>query len=183
MTKRINGRLYFIERIKYDRKAHQFYVERNEDGSLYTGRYYRKTTLLKEDLPEYFIRGRYYKRFGYLSTKGIVDLKYLPSYWTNHFLKDDFLLISYTDKIQLKESSQSKNPYYLDYDHVGEYVYGNDILSILEGAQKYSNYDIAPILKELEHKIEWCISKYGLKEFEDTQKWFKKYMEKQLKTG
>ena len=53
--KRITGRLYNIERIVYDKKRHCHYLERNEDGTLYTGQRELKTNLKPEDLPPHFV--------------------------------------------------------------------------------------------------------------------------------
>ena len=39
-----------------------------------------------EDLPEWYVYGRYYSCFGYLSAKGVVDMKYAPIRYSNHFL-------------------------------------------------------------------------------------------------
>ena len=69
----------------------------NEDGTLFSGHY--RTKIKPEDLPEWYLYGRYYKRFGYMSTKGITDMLYIPSRFSNHYLKDDFLLISYGGSI------------------------------------------------------------------------------------
>ena len=49
----------------------------NEDGTLFSGHY--RTKIRPEDLPEWYLYGRYYKRFGYMSTKGITDMLYIPS--------------------------------------------------------------------------------------------------------
>ena len=95
--KRIVRRLYYHERyVRIDKKL---YKEENEDETLFSGRY--KTKMKSEDLPEWYVYGRFYKRFGYISTKGITDMVYIPNLWINHFLKDDFLLVSYGGKIEL----------------------------------------------------------------------------------
>ena len=70
----------------------------NEDGYLFSQAIY-PTKIKAEDLPEWYMYGRYYKCFGYLSAKGVVDMKYVPSRYSNHFLKDDFLFISYNSMI------------------------------------------------------------------------------------
>ena len=170
--KRIAGKLYLIERIVYDKKTHRHYLERSEDGTLFTGVREQKTNLLPEDLPEHFLFGRFHKRFGYMCTKGIVDLKYHPTYWTDHFLKDDYLLISYNKPICLKdEFKDAKHISAWDgYENVDERVYGREIITVLEGARKYSGFDIAPILEQLHKKLDWCIEEYGPEHYEGWRK-------------
>lgn len=174
--KRITGRLYNIERIVYDKKRRCHYLERNEDGTLYTGQRELKTNLKPEDLPPYFVFGRFHKRFGYMSTKGIVDLKYHPTYWTNHLLKDDYLLISYSKPIEVKEEFKNAErvPVWDGYDNVDERVYGGEILTILEGAKKYSGIDIEPILSQIHQKLDWCIEKYGPERYQGDREWLNK---------
>ena len=82
---RIRRNLYFIE--KYIVQDHQHCRVKNDDNTLFSGN--QKTKILAQDLPEWFVYGRFYKRFGYMSTKGITDLLYVPSKVSNHFLKDD----------------------------------------------------------------------------------------------
>ena len=89
MAKRFRSRLYYIERIGR-RDGNLRYIT-NEDGTLYAGN--QKTKIKPEDLPEWYIYGRYYKCFGYMSAKGITDMVYLPSRFSNHFLKDDCLQV------------------------------------------------------------------------------------------
>lgn len=156
--KRLNNTLYYCEKIAYiDRKL--CYIQ-NADGYLFSGRY--KTKILPKDLPEWYLYGRYYKSWGYMSAKGIVDLVYHPNRHTNHFLKDDFLYISYKDKIEpvtdeerkIREYRYSR---YKGYDHL---VNGGEIIDILKGARKYSNYDISPIIEKMKEKVQWLREKY-----------------------
>ena len=172
MAKRITGRLYYEEVIKYDRKEHRFYYEAN-DGYLYTGRRHRKTSLKPEDLPEHFVYGRYYKQFGYLATKGIVDVKYRPSRFSDHFLKDDCLMVSYSQPIQVKEEYKDADyiPLWEGYENVDEIIWGGDIVSVLQGAQKHSGYDIVPILEQIKEKLDWCIQEFGPEKYKGYDKW------------
>ena len=91
MGNRFKNTLYTIEDIKFIDGQHSYV--RNDDGTLFSGPY--RTKIKPEDLPEWYMYGRYYKRFGYMSTKGITDMVYIPSRYSNHYLKDDCLLISY----------------------------------------------------------------------------------------
>lgn len=114
------------------------------DGTLLSKNYGR-TKLYASELPEWFVYGRYYKRFGYLSTKGITALKYKPNMHSNHFLKDDRLMISY-GKTEGELDDENK------YD---VWIWGSEILDILQGAKIYSNYDIEPIVAQIKEKEEW----------------------------
>ena len=100
MRNRFWRRLYTIQEIKLV-DGHLRYVT-NEDGTLFADIY--RTKIKPEDLPEWFLYGRYYKRFGFLTAKGITDLLYIPSRFSNHYLKDDYLLIAYGGRIREVES-------------------------------------------------------------------------------
>ena len=132
MRNRFWRRLYTIQEIKLV-DGHLRYVT-NEDGTLFADIY--RTKIKPEDLPEWFLYGRYYKRFGFLTAKGITDLLYIPSRFSNHYLKDDYLLIAY------------------------EMVWGREIITILKGAKKYSGYDIGPFLTKLKWKKSWLQATY-----------------------
>ena len=74
-----------------------------------------------------------------MSAKGIVDLVYHPNMHTNHFLKDDFLYISYKDKIEpvTDEERKIKEYRYSRYKGYDQLVCGSEIIDILPGAAKY----------------------------------------------
>jgi len=150
--KRIKRRLYTVERLVW--KKHELYSIENEDGTLFYENY--KTKILEEDLPEWYVFGRYYKRWGFLSTKGITDLQYIPNLWINHFLKDDCLLISYGGKIEPNPDPGS----YDKYIGADERVWGNEILYILKGAEKFSGYDISEIVEQIREKQRILIGNY-----------------------
>jgi len=155
MANRFRNTLYTIQDLKI-RDGHLRYVQ-NEDGTLFSGVY--KTKIKPEDLPEWYLYGRYYKRFGYMSTKGITDLLYIPNRFSNHFLKDDYLLISYTGTIREVENPSGKL-IMERYEGWDERVWGSEIITILKGARKYSGYDIRPIITKLKWKKGWLQSKY-----------------------
>ena len=60
--KRINSKIYHISKILYD-KDNGFYYYKNPDGYLFSNFIYQ-TKIKPEDLPDWYIFGRYYK--GYL---------------------------------------------------------------------------------------------------------------------
>jgi len=136
------------------------YVE-NADGTLFSG--HHRTKILAENLPAWYIYGRYYKCWGYLSAKGITDLLYIPNKFTNHFLKDDCLLLSYGGKITENAALEYRSSFekYTGFD---ERVWGNEIIAILKGARLYSGCDISGIIQQLKEKKDWLIRTYP-KEF------------------
>lgn len=132
---RFKSNLYTIERRVW--RNHKLCWIQNDDFTLFSG--HHKTKIKEEDLPEWYVFGRYYKLWGFLSTKGITDLQYIPNLWINHFLKDDCLLISYGGKIEEHPDSIG----FEKYSGVDERVWGNEILDVLKGARMFSEYDIA----------------------------------------
>lgn len=146
---RIRQRLYTYEdyRIK---NGHWSIVTLPDKYLFADGRY--PTKLRESDLPEWFVYGRFYKRFGYLSAKGITDMLYLPNLWVNHFLKDDCLLISYGGKI-IPNPDYETNPCNERYIGWDERVWGNAILDMLKGAEHFSGYDIQGFGAQLKEKL------------------------------
>ena len=94
--------------------------------------------------------------WGFLSTKGITDLRYIPNLWINHFLKDDCLLISYGGKIEEQPDSSGFDKY----SGIDERVWGNEILNVLKGAEKFSGYDIGSIVEQIREKQRILIENY-----------------------
>lgn len=155
MSKRFRNRLYLIQRI--GRKGnHLAYIE-NDDGTLFSGN--QKTKIKPEDLPKWYIYGRYYKCFGYLSAKGITDMVYIPNKIFNHFLKDDCLLIAYGGKITEKNDGEYHSRLDL-HEGFDERVWGSEIVSMLKGARKYSEYDITPFIEQIRDKWNWVTTTY-----------------------
>lgn len=97
----------------------------------------RKTRILPEDLPPSYIRLYNYKKSGYLQTACVKDIFYRPSRFHNHSYKDDFLFLSY------KEPFKEGCDWFQIKDAFTEYVFGNDIVDVVFGVEKYS-----PDLKE-----------------------------------
>lgn len=122
---RFKSNLYTVERRVW--RNHKLCWIQNDDFTLFSG--HHKTKIKEEDLPEWYVFGRYYKLWGFLSTKGITDLQYIPNLWINHFLKDDCLLISYGGKIEEHPDSTD----FEKYSGVDERVWGNEILHENDG--------------------------------------------------
>lgn len=149
---RFKSNLYTVERRTW--KNHEMCLIQNDDFTLFSG--HHKTKIVEEDLPEWYVFGRYYKMWGFLSTKGITDLRYIPNLWINHFLKDDCLLISYGGKIEEQPDSSG----FEKYSGIDERVWGNEILNVLKGAEKFSGYDIGSIVEQIREKQRILIENY-----------------------
>ena len=156
--KRLTSKLYTDT--KFSRKSGKFTYESLPDGRLYSNRVH-PTNITAEDIPEWYMRGRYYKHFGYLSAKGIKDLVYVPNYIFNHFHKDDDLYISYDKPIT---SHVEQTPWctdrvvYDDYDHR---IDGGQLVHFILMVQKWSpNIDTKPIIAEIYKKSRWMIETY-----------------------
>ncbi|MBQ8371814.1 MAG: hypothetical protein IJX38_02590 [Clostridia bacterium] len=153
MAKRFRNTLYMNTKIKLI-NGH-FCAIRNDDGTLFSGEF--KTKIHPEELPEWYLFGRYYNRCGYMSTRGIVDMVYRPSANYNHFLKDDFLYVSYKDKIRrvTKDNAGSTRVFYDHYEGYDQIVCGKEIIDILKGAREYSGYDITQLIEQIREKEKW----------------------------
>lgn len=152
--KKLRSNLYTKEKIVLQNRRHQ-YIE-DETGYLFAQGIY-PTKIKAEDLPEWYVYGRYYKCFGYLSAKGVVDMKYVPSKYSNHFLKDDFLFISYNTPISENPEASGIIDAYTGYD---ERIYGNEILSFLKAAKKHSAYDISELAQMIQDKADWIVQTF-----------------------
>lgn len=106
---------YHDGKIKHDKG---FYYYKDKDNYLFSYGIY-KTKVREEDLPDYYVKLWLYPRYKYISLKGIKDLYYRPSFFTNHYRKDDFLYISYSDEIKFDNQGFAVN-----YDEV---IYGPEI--------------------------------------------------------
>ena len=134
---------------KFDLKTRS--IEYDSSGFLFAQGKYR-TKILPEDLPEYFVHGYLYKRYGYISAIGVSHLVYVPNYvFTNHLYKDDMLLISYKDTIESYETEGGFS-WYKGYD---ELVSGHLIEKFVDAAEKYSQYNVDDIRKEIQRKEAW----------------------------
>ena len=146
---RFKSNFYSIEKIVF-RHGHHQYIQ-DEHGYLYAQAIY-PTRIRPEDLPPWYVYGRYYKRFGYLSAKGVRDMVYRPSRFSNHYLKDDCLMVSYNAPIMPHESEGVSLDHYIGWD---EHIWGNDMLDFIRAARQYSGYDITPLVKQLQQKADW----------------------------
>lgn len=150
--KSLKNYLYFEQNIRLLETEKAWECVSNENGTLFSGNH--RTKMQVADLPEWYVRGRYYKRLEYLSAKGIADMVYIPSMFSNHFLKDDTILISYKGKITIQNEYAT---FYIDkYSGYDYCIHG---IEILKGARDYSQYDIELIFSQITQKIQWLKEK------------------------
>lgn len=124
---------------------------------LYSKGYY-PTKIKKEDLPQYYIGFRsrvIWYMTGYIKTSGIVDIDY-KAMKINHLFKDDYLYISYKEKLKTEKNSWG----YEDYINYDICICGNDIIPILLTIKKYSNIDIDEVKKKVNNKVYWYRKNY-----------------------
>ena len=157
-NKRLTSKLY--TETKFSRKSGKFGYVSLPDGRLYSNRVY-PTQITKEDIPEWYMKGRFYKHFGWLSAKCIKDLVYVPNYIFKHFHKDDDLYISYDKPITFHIETSPwgvERKVYEGYDHR---IDGGQIITFIKYIQKYSpNIDVTPIIAEIYKKSRWMIETY-----------------------
>ena len=155
--KRITANLYSSTKLSFKGNWH---YESLPDGRLYSNGKY-PTNITKEDLPEWFMSGRFYKNFGYLSAKGIQDIVYVPNYVFNHFHKDDDLYISYNGKITSHIDHSTLGFDRVVYENYDERIDGGQLITFISYIQKYSpNIDVKPIIAEIYKKSRWMIEKF-----------------------
>lgn len=153
MSKKLNANYYTDERVVFKDGKHQ--LEKNNDFLYSNGKY--KTKLTKEDMPNYYIESLYYAyNHGFMNASGVKYIVYKSNKFSNHMFKDDFLYISYNKPITENKDKNSFD-FYEGYD---EYVWGSNIISMLKAIEKYSNYDISEIKKQIEEKRIWFKENY-----------------------
>lgn len=110
------------------------------------------TKIYPSDLPLWFVHGYIYKHFGYISSKNVKYLLYVPDYHFNHLFKDDTLYISYRDEITKNDATG-----YSGYDYL---VTGSVIVPFIDSVEAYSDYDVSDIRVEIEKKKQWYQENY-----------------------
>jgi len=153
MKKKFNSPLYVMGTLlMFRRRGHK------DTKYLYSwGRY--KTKIQPKDLPEDYLQiyGRSTEYLdGYIKLSGIKDMIY-TYVKENHVFKDDYIYISYNKKITSYKEGPWDFEYYKNWDLC---ICGNDIIDIVLGAEKFSNYDTTNIKKKIREKINY------LKEYE-----------------
>ncbi|MDD7610002.1 MAG: hypothetical protein PUJ82_03665 [Spirochaetales bacterium] len=120
------------------------------------GRY--PTKIKAEDLPSDYIkfhsRSIWYMH-GFLKTSGIVDIGYRACL-ENHLFKDDYIYISYKEKLRKEKGSWGIE----DYANYDVCICGNSIIPIVLAAEKNSGVDISEVKKLIEEKRLWLLENY-----------------------
>lgn len=143
--KRIDADFYTEDKyVGYgDNRKHVFGL----DGTLFAyGRF--PTKIRKDDLPECYVYGYSSGGYRYFKTKGIVDLVYVPRY-DNHQLKYDRLYVSFNKKINCNNAENNTWLYDQEYDYL---IWDDLIVSIIQGAEKYSSLNVDAIKKAIDLK-------------------------------
>lgn len=180
MYERVKANFYAKEDIKWFPKEHTHRYTKLDNDCLYAfhknGVY--NTKLTPKDLPTWYVYGRYYKRWGYINTKGIKDIVYKPMK-LNHSLRDDCIMISYDKPITYVIDRYGYKDYECD-----ERIWGNEIIDVLVYAEKYSKYVIDDIIEQMWQKMEWlkeneldCYER-EVKDREHFNKWFERARER-----
>ncbi len=148
MGKRIVAKLY--TQGKFGRRLRET-LDTDNPCLCSRGRYPTKITA--DDLPEDYVEihsRAIWHMTGYVKTAGIADLAYT---WArgNHLFKDDYLYISYKEKLQ----SEVDRWGYKDYVNCDLCICGNDIPDLVLAAEKYSGVDTSAVRAEIEKKRVW----------------------------
>lgn len=178
MSKRINSKLYTFTRIKFN-KDFGLHYEELENNYLYSNLKY-PTKITPNDLPPWFVKGRFYKNHGFLSSKGVVDMVYKPNMWINHMFRDDSLYISYNKPIvEFEENSFGQmRKRYKDYDYI---IDGTYAIEFVAAVKKYSDFDTSLIEKAILDKVNYYVSKFPDEHESKNPNEIKKYIEDKFK--
>lgn len=122
----------------------------------------RRTKITPSDLPESYVKVTNYHKPGYLKASGVKDLVYKESPFHNHTFKDDFLYISYHRRITHIGH---------EYEGADEYIFGHDIINVIEAIEKYSPEFPPAKIKNIKERmviqynafVEECGSHLGMK--------------------
>ena len=120
------------------------------------GRYHTK--IKKEDLTEDYVKFKsraIWYMTGYIRTSGVVDIGY-TYIKENHLFKDDYLYISYKEKLKFEENKLGTLQY-VNYDMS---ICGNSIIPILLAIEVNSNVDINIVKEKIYEKVEWYKNNY-----------------------
>lgn len=127
----------------------QWVFENDPDGYLFSCGKYR-TKIKPEDLPEWFVAGYCYHQHGYFSAKGVKDIYYRPSRFTNHIFKDDFLFVSYNKPLVAKGDGSKR-----ELSNYDEILRGWLIVKFIKAMDQYSEVDTTAVKKQINEKLAW----------------------------
>ncbi|MCM1222892.1 MAG: hypothetical protein NC548_51410, partial [Lachnospiraceae bacterium] len=153
MTKKFNSKLYLNYSFSTEKAADgNRYWKEDPDGYLFAdGRW--RTKIKPEDIPDWYVYGYMYKRHGFISAKGVVDIIYEPDYFVeNHVHKYDNLFVSFTHKLT-RVSSEYGHTHCEDYDYILD---AGIIYNYLKKVKIYSpQIEVEEMLREAEMKVAW----------------------------
>lgn len=108
------------------------------------------TNIQPEDLPAHFVNTGW-NTVRYIDALGVVDLKYEPNMWINHLLKDDYLYVSYGQKITIEEREDSFKHVSKDYKNYDVAISGYGIIDFLKAVEA-TGFNIDELKDQLEKK-------------------------------
>ncbi len=177
-------RNHYIDRYyKFIYKTNTWEKRQLNNGYLYYyGNRNYPTKITKEDLPESFMWYWDGNTYHFLNSAGIVDIVYQPVI-NNHVFRDDYLCISYTDKIKYNNKYAERDERFTNWLNIEdewkyEKIWGGEIIEFLLFAEKYSNYNIEPIKEQMWNKMlilekyEPELFKSQIRSREDFDGWF-----------
>lgn len=123
-------------------------AEKSSDDTLYSHAIY-PTKIKADDLPNWYMHGRYYKEWGYVNIKNITDIRYKPNTWINHLFRDDTWFLWFNGK-KCQESINGDD-WYQTSDMLIEGTWTTDLLAHLTVYNK--NIDTKPLLNQVMDKI------------------------------
>lgn len=152
MSRRFNSNLYLNCAIRHqDHELRAIYLP--NDYLWARGRY--PTKIRACDLPDWYVSGYLYKRHGYLSAKGIVDIVYIPDYFIeNHSHKYDSIYVSFHDKMTRNFDSQGFTTC-SGYDYAMSGYIGYQLIEKMKVYSPDINTD--EILREMVLKEKWYV--------------------------
>lgn len=117
------------------RPIHQHLLTLEEDVPspyLYHRKTGRRTSLTKDDLPEWFMENYAY-RYWYYDLSGVTDVAYRMSPFDNHINKDSRIYLAYDGKHPKNKDQSPKNENDWEFD-----IWRGFLVEIIHGLEKYS---------------------------------------------
>lgn len=154
MAKKFSSPWYTETKTRYERG--KFKTVTSPEGYLFAKGQYN-TKIQRTDLPDYF-REVYNREKVFANVKDIVDVFYKPNYWsTNHLYKDDFLYISWKEKIHEEQDQYG-------WTHTSGYellLFGWAVKDFVDAALEYAEGNMREkllgIQKVIAEKVVWYV--------------------------
>lgn len=99
------------------------FVTIENDGKLFSmdrNFVHHRTNYTEDDIKDNpnYLHGRWQKRWGWLSLKGVRQMKYNPNMWINHLFRDDGLYISYRESPLIEYKTTELGRWISGYDMI-----------------------------------------------------------------